>query len=119
MYKITAPTLFTGVGYGLRFVEGVAQTDNKSEYDRLKAKLESKGYTFETPSDGGDGELPPGGNPPSEETAELIKKLKKMGRAELDAWGAELGLDVAAAPNADAVRALIEAKLLEDSKPQA
>lgn len=39
-FTIRAPVAFTGSGWGLAFVEGVAQTDD--EY--LAHKLEGKGY---------------------------------------------------------------------------
>lgn len=40
-FTIKAPVTFTGAGWGLAFVEGVAHTDN--EY--LARKLKDKGYT--------------------------------------------------------------------------
>ncbi len=40
MFKIKAPTNYTGKGWGLNFVEGEAETDNAV----LAKKLESKGY---------------------------------------------------------------------------
>lgn len=42
-YKITAPVPVTGPGWGLAFVEGVAETDNEA----LAKKLAGKGYTVE------------------------------------------------------------------------
>jgi len=43
-YKITAPVTVTGPGWGLAFVNGVAETDNEA----LAKKLASKGYNVET-----------------------------------------------------------------------
>lgn len=43
MFKIKAPTKYTGKGWGLNFVEGEAETDNAA----LAKKLESKGYKVE------------------------------------------------------------------------
>lgn len=43
MFKIKAPTNYTGNGWGLNFIEGEAETDNAV----LAKKLESKGYEVE------------------------------------------------------------------------
>lgn len=43
MFKIKAPTNFTGEGWGLNFVKGEAETDNAM----LAKKLQSKGYKVE------------------------------------------------------------------------
>lgn len=40
-YTVKAPVSFTGTGWGLAFVDGVAQTDD----DYLADKLQGKGYT--------------------------------------------------------------------------
>lgn len=40
-FTIKAPVTFTGTGWGLAFVEGVAHTDDES----LARKLKQKGYT--------------------------------------------------------------------------
>lgn len=40
MYKIKAKAEFSGVAWGLQFVNGVAETDNKI----LAKKLQKKGY---------------------------------------------------------------------------
>lgn len=43
MFKIKAPTNYTGEGWGLNFVKGDAETDNAD----LAKKLQSKGYEVE------------------------------------------------------------------------
>lgn len=40
MFKIKAPTNYTGEGWGLNFAKGEAETDNEA----LAKKLQSKGY---------------------------------------------------------------------------
>jgi hypothetical protein len=132
MYKITANVPVTGVGYGLRFVEGVAETPDAA----LAEKLKRKGYKVEQTGEGarlpaalpgnappvppppkaaGEGEAENAQNPEKSEgapDAETAAKIKKMGRAELDAYAKEsLGMDTTVAPNKDAALELVLAEL--------
>ncbi|MBQ3045138.1 MAG: C2H2-type zinc finger protein [Clostridia bacterium] len=50
MFKIKAPTNFTGEGWGLNFVKGEAKTDNAT----LAKKLQSKGYKVEVAEESDD-----------------------------------------------------------------
>jgi hypothetical protein len=152
MYKITARTPVTGVGYGIPFVEGVAHTEDEA----LARKLERKGYVVELleeatpalqqlatgqegigepPANGQDGAGEPpangqdgAGEPPADgqdDTGEppadgqdgagellaladvQVPNFTGKGRAEIDAFGATIGIDTKKATDKKAAIAMI------------
>lgn len=125
MFKIIAPVKETGTGYGLTFVDGVAETDNEA----LAKKLQAKGYIIAKECNdedfaseleshiGGDDDTPAvkvsEADSSQPDMAADIPKLSSMGRAQIDAYGETIGVDTKQAPNKEAAIALIESKLQE------
>ncbi|MEG1752497.1 MAG: hypothetical protein RR234_01150 [Christensenella sp.] len=90
MYSIIAKVNFTGISWGLAFVEGTATTDNEA----LAEKLRNRGYTVVL----------------NENALTKGKSFDQMKKSELEAYAATHGVDISSAKtNSDIILLLTTA----------